>query len=578
MSLAKIINVDPDKCQNCHACITACPSKFCNDGSGDHVKINDDLCVGCGQCLVACTWGARTVVDDTEQFISDLHAGIPMVTVIAPAIAASFPNTYLNLNGWFKKQGVSANFDVSFGAELTVKSYLEHVKKNNPKIVIAQPCPSLVSYIELYKPELLEYLAPADSPMLHTIKMIKEFYPQYKGHKVAVISPCTAKKREFEATGFGDYNVTMARLKEYFQNNHIALEKFERVDYDNPPAERAVLFSTPGGLLETAARWNPDLRPKIRKIEGTHTVYEYLDHLPKDIASMRAPLVVDCLNCEKGCNGGTGTDCKHMSVDELESAIARRKNLMQKRYLSFEESAMVASNEISEKEKDEIIQEKVGDLLDEYWKPGLYGRSYVDRSNHKLVTNVPKRNMDEIYKLMLKETEEDHKNCSSCGYGNCKDMATAIYNGLNKPQNCHYYQAKLLQVNLEKRKVAVSEFQKLIVEEFNSAKLLARFEPIIKAIEAISFQTSILSINASIEAAHAGDAGAGFDIVAKEVRGLASKSSDETVKIYNSLADLQQVLDSAVAQFEEQLHVFLSEENGARLEDVETNESVPVEY
>lgn len=558
MSLAKVIDVNADKCQNCHACISVCPSKFCNDGSGDHVKINDDLCIGCGQCLKACTWDARTIIDDTERFFSDLRNGISMVTVVAPAIAANFPTTYLNLNGWFKQAGVSANFDVSFGAELTIKSYLEHIKANNPKTVIAQPCPAIVSYIELYKPELLEYLAPADSPMLHTVKMIKEFYPEYRNHKVAIISPCIAKKREFDETGYGDYNVTMTNLKEYLKRSGISLEHYGRVDYDNPSAERAVLFSTPGGLLETADRWAHGIRSKIRKIEGPHTIYEYLNELSHDVAGLKAPLVIDCLNCEKGCNGGTGTDCKDLTMDELEGLINRRRELMQKRYLSD------GTSDLTEVEKDELIQERIIGLIEKYWKPHLYDRHYENRSNNKLVTNVPKKNLDEIYEAMLKETHEDHKNCSSCGYGRCEAMAIAIYNGLNRPENCHHYQQKLLQINSEKRKEAVVEFQKLIVEEFNSAKLLARFEPIIKAIEGISFQTSLLSINASIEAAHAGDAGAGFDIVAKEVRELASKSKDETTKIYASLEDLQRVLDNAVEQFENQLHVFLSEEGKSK--------------
>ncbi len=557
MSLSKIIDVDAQKCQNCHACISVCPSKFCNDGSGDHVSINDDLCIGCGQCLNACTWGARTIIDDTEKFFNDLRMGIPMVTIVAPAVAASFPNTYLNLNGWLKSQGVSANFDVSFGAELTIKSYLEHVEKNNPKTVIAQPCPAIVSYIELYKPELLEYLAPADSPMLHTIKMIKEFYPEYKNHKVAVISPCIAKKREFEETGYGDYNVTMTNLKQYLSENGVRLESYEREDYDNPPAERAVLFSTPGGLMETADRWAHGIRSKIRKIEGPHAIYEYLEHLDRDIAGMKAPLIIDCLNCEKGCNGGTGTDCRDLTMDELEGLINKRKELMQRRYIETN-----SSDTLSEAEKDETIQNNIVDFIEDHWKPGLYNRSYVNRSNNKLVQNIPHKKMEEIYSAMLKEVPEDHKNCSSCGYGNCEDMAIAIYNGLNKPQNCHYYQHKLLQINSEKRKEAVTEFQKLIVDEFNSQKLLSKFEPIVKAIEGIAFQTSLLSINASIEAAHAGDAGAGFDIVAKEVRELASKSKDEATKIYSSLEDLQKVLDNAVEQFENQLHIFLSEDTG----------------
>lgn len=555
MGLSKVINVDVEKCQNCHACISVCPSKFCNDGSGDFVKINDDLCIGCGQCLKACTWKARTIIDDTEKFIDDLKSGVKMVAIIAPAIAASFPMTYLNLNGWLKQQGVRANFDVSFGAELTIKSYLEYIQNNNPRTVISQPCPAIVSYIEIYKPELLQYLAPADSPMLHTIKMIKEFYPQYKDHKVVVISPCIAKKREFDETGYGDYNVTMTNLAAYFNKNGISLENYEQLDYDNPPAERAVLFSTPGGLMETAARWANGIRSKIRKIEGPNSIYEYLDHLEKDIISLKAPLIVDCLNCEKGCNGGSGTDCQHVSVDELESLINRRKEMMQKRYLS--DSQSFAS--IDDNEKDEIIQDKILDSINEYWKPHLYDRTYVDHSHNKLVTAINERKLEEIYKLMFKEKSEDFKNCSSCGYGNCKDMAISIYNGLNKPENCHYYQQKLLEINTEKRKDAVVEFQKLIVDEFNSAKLLSKFEPIVKAIEGISFQTSLLSINASIEAAHAGDAGAGFDIVAKEVRELATKSKEEAAKIYTSLDELQMVLDSAVEHFEAQLKAFLSD-------------------
>ncbi len=116
-----------------------------------------------------------------------------------------------------------------------------------------------------------------------------------------------------------------------------------------------------------------------------------------------------------------------------------------------------------------------------------------------------------------------------------QEAASLAENGLNM--------IKLAMDGMENMKGKVDD---IAAQIYSLREQTSQIESITKLVNNLANQTNLLSLNAAIEAVHAGEHGKGFAVVASEIRKLADQSKGAVDKIHILLEEIQKTTKSTV--------------------------------
>ncbi|MBN1320597.1 MAG: ATP-binding protein [Thermoleophilia bacterium] len=191
-----------DRCRDCRACLTACPTQAMRVRGGSP-SVLEHLCVDCTDCIAACSSLALSTREEITS-LDDLPGRADTLLVVPPAVLAGCGADYP------PAQVLAALRTLGF-ADVIVSAPFEEALREaaatvaaaggtpSPRPVIVPVCPAVVNLIELRFPSLVPHLAPFDSPL-------EAVQAAYGDRPVAYVVSCPSQRSallQAQACGVG---------------------------------------------------------------------------------------------------------------------------------------------------------------------------------------------------------------------------------------------------------------------------------------------------------------------------------------------------------------------------------------
>ncbi len=215
------LSASADKCRDCRACLTACPTQAMRVRAG-RPSVLEHLCIDCTDCIAACTSQALMIRDEISS-LDDVPNRKDMLLVVPPALLTDCGTDHppASVLAALQELGfadviISAPFEQALRDSAAELADEESAAPSGdaagarpaprPKPVIVPSCPAVVNLIELRFPSLVPHLAPFDSP-LEAVQAACGDRP------VAYVVSCPSQRSALLLNAQGDENGGVTRLE-----------------------------------------------------------------------------------------------------------------------------------------------------------------------------------------------------------------------------------------------------------------------------------------------------------------------------------------------------------------------------
>ncbi len=421
--MAQLIEVDKDKCNLSFTCIRACPAKAIKIAD-NYANIITDKCIGCGNCVTVCAQNAISFRNEVDR-VNDLLKGTERVAAICdPAISGEFSDIsdYRKFVAMIRELGFDLVGEVAFGVDLVSTKYKDLLEDFQGKYYLTTHCPSVRSFVEKYRPNLVDNLAPIVPPFVAMAKVMHKKYGD--DVKVVYITSCVSAKdgaRSFHKTdGKVDAVITFLELRSMFAEARIEESSVEFSDFDPPVGRKGGLYPINHGLWQAVDMRHDLLNSSIISVDGRNNFLQSLKEFSEDSTLNQN---IDLYYCE-GCAMGPGM------------TPGGKKFMRQSDIIQF-------------------VEKRLKEIDCDQWKKDMEEFKDLDlsRTFKAIDRRLPQPSEEEINRVlhdMGKSKIEDQLGCGACGYPSCKEFAVAYCQGLTNFEMCYSYSIKTLHTYINK--------------------------------------------------------------------------------------------------------------------------------